>query len=210
MKPRLLILATLFAIILSTAAAVQDYFIGDLFLARALQEIRVTQWEEVMEIASVIGRALPMVVLALGFFGWFLWKRQKAEYMVMGGALLSFAVNPILKLVIDRPRPTVDLVIVWNDSAGLGFPSGHAYTAMILFGVLYYLAPMITSGKRVITLMRFSFLTLIILIGISRVYLGAHWPSDVLGGFLVGGIMLTLLIHLHHRYLPEMESSQAR
>ena len=150
-----------------------------------------------------------MIVMALTFFGWFLWRGQKAEYIVFGGALLSLAVNPVLKLLVDRPRPTEDLVIIWRDSAGLGFPSGHAYTAMVLFGLLYYLAPIIVRWKRAVLLLRLSSLMLILLIGISRVYLGAHWPSDVLGGFLVGGIILTLLIHLHRQYTPQLESSQA-
>ena len=68
---------------------------------------------------------------------------------------------------------------------------------MILFGLVYYLAPIMVPWKRAVRLLRLSSFMLILLIGISRVYLGAHWPSDVLGGFLVGGIMLTLLIHLH-------------
>lgn len=209
MQIRLLVVASLMAVLLCAAASIQDYFFGDLFLARAIQEIRVTPWDETMEAVSIIGRGLPMAVMALAFFGWFLWKRQKAECMVFGSALLSLAVNPVLKLLVDRPRPTEDLVITWSDYGGLGFPSGHAFTAIILFGLLCYLAPMIVPWKRGVPLLRLSSLLLIILIGISRVYLGAHWPSDVLGGFLVGGIVLTLLIHLHRQYSPQMEPSQA-
>jgi undecaprenyl-diphosphatase len=209
MKNRLLFAASLMAVLLSVAAAIQDYFIGDLFIAREIQSIRVAPWEETMEVVSAIGEELPMAVTTSIFFGWFLWKRQKAEYMVLGAALLSLAVNPVLKLLVDRPRPTEDLVIIWRDAEGVGFPSGHAFTAIILFGLLYYLAPTVVPWRRAVTLLRISSIMLIVLIGISRVYLGAHWPSDVLGGFLVGGIMLTLLIHLHRRYSPQMEPSQA-
>ena len=120
--------------------------------------------------------------------------------MVLGGALLSQGVNPLLKLLVDRPRPTEDLLMIWRDPAGLGFPSGHAYTAIILFGLIYYLAPSVVPWKWIVRLLRLSSLILIVLIGISRVYLGAHWPSDVLGGFLVGGIMLAILSQLHRRY----------
>ena len=209
MRVRLLA-AIIVAILLSAAAAIQDHFFGDLFLARAIQEIRLTPWEETMGMVSTIGKALPMAVLGLACFAWFLWKKQKAEYIVLGAALLSMAVNPVLKLLVDRPRPTEDLVIVLRDVTGLGFPSGHAYTAMVIFGLLFYLTPTVVTWKRAIPLLRITFLALIILMGISRVYLGAHWPSDVLGGFLVGGIMLTLLIHLHHQYSSQLDTSQFR
>ena len=208
---RVRLLAAIFvAILLSAAAAIQDHFFGDLFVARAIQEIRLTRWEETMGMVSTIGKTLPMIVLGLASFGWFLWKRQKAEYIVLGAALLSLAVNPILKLMVDRPRPTEDLVVILRDVAGLGFPSGHAYTAMVLFGLFFYLTPIVVPWKKVTTLLRLTFLALIVLMGISRVYLGAHWPSDVLGGFLVGGIILTLLIHLHQQYSPQLETSQVR
>ena len=151
-----------------------------------------------------------MIVMALTFFGWFLWRGQKAEYIVFGGALLSLAVNPVLKILVDRPRPTEDLLVIWGDPGGMGFPSGHAYTAIIMFGLLYYLTPIVIPWRKLVHLIQYSSLTLIILIGISRVYLGAHWPSDVLGGFLVGGIILTLLIHLHQQYSPQLETSQVR
>ena len=209
MKARFLVLASITVVLLSVAAAVQDYFFADIFLARSIQDIRVAPWDETMETVTTIGRGLPMLVMALALFGWFLWRRQKAEYIVFGAAIMSLAVNPLIKILVERPRPSEELVMIWRDQAGLGFPSGHSSTAMILFGLLYYLAPIIVPWKWAVSLMRFSSFMLILLIGISRVYLGAHWPSDVLGGFLVGGIALTLLIHLHRRYTPQMEPYQA-
>jgi undecaprenyl-diphosphatase len=162
-----------------------------------------------MEFASVVGRGLPMVAGAFAIFCWLLWKRQKAEYLAVGGALLSLGLNPVLKLLVERPRPTEDLVMVWREQSGLSFPSGHAFTAILLFGLLYYLVPTFLRWQRAITLVRILSLTMIILIGISRVYLGAHWPSDVLGGFLFGGIMLALVIHLHQQHTPQEELNQA-
>ena len=106
MHMRLLLLATLLMGLLSASAAIQDYFFGDRFLARAIQDIRLSPWEELMETVTAIGKGLPMVVLAFGIFSWFLWKKQKAEYIVLGAALLSLAVNPVLKFLVDRPRPT--------------------------------------------------------------------------------------------------------
>ena len=114
-----------------------------------------------------------MAALGLALLGWFMWRKQRAESMVVAGALLSLAVSPLLKILVDRPRPTEELLTIWRDPSGLGFPSGHAYTAMILFGLIYYLTPSVVPWKWVVRLIRLSSLILIVLIGISRVYLGA-------------------------------------
>jgi len=209
MNKRLLVGALLLVIALSCGAAIQDYFLGDIYLARAVQEIKIVLWQDTMEVVSLAGTVRPMLVMTFALFCWFLLKRQKAEYMVMGGALLGLAVNPMLKLLVDRPRPSEDLVAIWTDTSGMGFPSGHAATAMILFGLLCYLAPLLAPWKTATLIVRVFSLTMIGLIGVSRVYLGAHWPSDVLGGFLVGGIILSLLIHLHHQYSPHFSESRA-
>ena len=209
MSNKILLTATLLAVLLSAWAAIEDYFLGDLFLARALQEIKLSAWVDTMEIASTISTVLPIVALSSVLLAWFIHNKQRTECIVLGVALVSLLVNPVLKLVVDRPRPTDDLITIWKDSSGLGFPSGHAYTAMVLFGLLYYFTPIIFTQKKIVSLIRLFILTLITLIGISRVYLGAHWPSDVLGGFLVGGIILTLLIQLHRQYSPQVQSSEA-
>lgn len=209
MNKGLLVVALILVIVLSFAAAIQDYFLGDLYLARAIQEIKITLWQDAMEFVSLVGKVRPMLVMTFALFCWFLLKRQKAEYMVMGGALLSLTVNPMLKLLVHRPRPSGDLVAIWTDTSGMGFPSGHAATATILFGLLYYLAPALAPWKTATLIVRFFSLMMIGLIGVSRVYLGAHWPSDVLGGFLVGGIILSLLIHLHRQYSPHYRESRA-
>ena len=207
MSKRVFVTVTLVAILLSAGAATRDYFLIDPIISKTIQEIDIAPWNELMETASILGTTLPMACLSVGFFCWFLFKRQRAEYVVLGSALLSFGLNPILKLLIDRPRPTEDLVMIWRDSAGMGFPSGHAYTSMVLFGLLFYLAPTMLSVRRAKTLrlMRIICLSMITLIGISRIYLGVHWPSDVFGGFLVGGIILSLLISLHRQYKPQSQ-----
>ena len=209
MRARLLAVTLLMAVLLSLGAVARDRFSGDLALARAIQDVRAAPLEETMEFVSIVGRGLPMVAGALAIFCWLVWKRQKAEYLAVGGALLSLGLNPVLKLLVERPRPTEDLVMVWRDQSGLSFPSGHAFTAILLFGLLYYLVPTFLRWQRAITLVRILSLTMILLIGISRVYLGAHWPSDVLGGFLFGGIMLALVIHLHQQHAPQGDLNQA-
>ena len=201
MKTNLLLIGVIVAAALSFGAAAWDYFAGDLILALAVQDIRFSQWHGTMEVVSSVGKAMPMAVGAATVFCWLLWKRKKSEYLTVGLALIALGLNPLLKLLIERPRPTEDLVSVFGHFSGLSFPSGHAFTSMLMFGLLFYLAPLILKWQRAVYLTRIACLAMILLTGISRVYLGAHWPSDVLGGFLFGGIVLTLVISLHQRHL---------
>ena len=189
--------ASVMAIILSADAVFQEHFVGDVFLVRAVQSATLGPWAATMQGATFIGQNFVLIGLALALFLWLLKSNRRAEASVVLGAVLSLGINPVLKLVVDRPRPADDLVVVWSDFGGLGFPSGHAFSAIVLFGLLYYLAPAIVSRKMPVALIRVSSLLLIVLVGLSRVYLGAHWPSDVLGGFLYGAITLILLVGIH-------------
>ena len=209
MKIRLMIGALLVVAALSAWAAIQDHFVGDLFVARAIQGIGADPWEETMEAVSFIGKTLPLVAITLVLFACSLWRHQKAACLATFGALLSFGISPLLKYLIDRPRPTDDLVEVWRYQESLSFPSGHAFNTTILFGMLYYLAPLLVPWKWAVQMVRILSISVIGLTGVSRVYLGAHWPSDVLGGFLYGAIVLVLLISLHRLLTSPKESLQA-
>lgn len=195
--PIILPIALVMAIVLSAGAVVQEYFVGDVFLVRAVQSATLGPWTATMKVATSIGQNFVLIALALALFLWLLQTRRRAEASVVLGAVLSLGINPVLKLVVDRPRPADDLVVVWSDFGGLGFPSGHAFSAVVLFGLLYYLAPRFNLHRKLATLVRVLSLLLIVLVGLSRVYLGAHWPSDVLGGFLYGSITLILLVGIH-------------
>ena len=206
---RFIIVALPLALLLAAGAMVWDRLPGDLPLARAIQEVDAAPWESTMEFVSYIGMWAPMMGFTGHLLGLFLLRRQWAEVAVTGGALLSFGVNPLLKIIVDRPRPTDDLIAVLQSHDGLSFPSGHAFTAVVIMGLLFYLAPRLLSWRWAVTVVRAASLVMILLTGLSRVYLGAHWPSDVLGGLLFGGITLALLIHLH-RFQSRSKVREAR
>lgn len=114
--------------------------------------------------------------------------------VVLGGLLI--AAGDGLKSVVERPRP--DYYLVGSEPSGLSFPSGHSIYAFIFGGILIFLV-----GKLIpFPALRYSLQTglalLILAMGASRVYLGAHWPSDVIGGFLFGGVALGIIIALRN------------
>lgn len=121
------------------------------------------------------------------------------------GALLSHAVNHLVKGQVCRTRP--DAVFHLISQGGYSFPSGHSMTGIFFYGMLLYSArrmilefdaalPEEARKKRIYcarALTVFGIL-LIGLIGISRIYVGVHFPSDVLGGWLLGGALLVLAV----------------
>ena len=106
-------------------------------------------------------------------------------------------VTSLLKLASGRARPGDALLQLGGSFHELSFPSGHAIFFMELFGFLFFLTYSLAKPGvlRVTALVILT--TLIVLVGVSRIYLGAHWPSDVLGGYLAGGLWLMLMIEAY-------------
>jgi membrane-associated phospholipid phosphatase len=98
----------------------------------------------------------------------------------------------IIKNIIERPRPPLSNALVYNSS--YSFPSGHTFAAISFYGLIVFF---ILQSERNKILKRISFflgLVLVVWIGLSRIYLGAHWPSDVLASFVAGIAWLTIVI----------------
>ncbi|WP_010531388.1 phosphatase PAP2 family protein [Lentibacillus jeotgali] len=115
--------------------------------------------------------------------------------------------NWLLKSIFERPRPELEhLVQVSSDS----FPSGHSMNSIAFFGFLAYLLHLkLKDSRKLSRWVWASAVVLIGLIGLSRVYLGVHYPLDVVGGFLAGGAWLLLSIFLY-TYVPQKEHFNQR
>lgn len=183
--------------ILSFGAATQNFFAGDLYVTRSFQSQPYPFWSWLMETTSLIGSAPTLLALAAAVGTWFHFKGQTPECLLVVAGVLSTAPGFVLKLIVGRERPSDELVVVWRDLNTLSFPSGHAFTSIIAFGLLCYLAPMLTSNRQMVLALRGGSVAMIALIGMSRVYLGVHWASDVVGGFIFGGLTLGVLIAAH-------------
>jgi undecaprenyl-diphosphatase len=143
-----------------------------------------------LEITALGAGSTVWMVIAVGsLFLWLTRHRYSAVLLwvaVVGGNLL----NGALKHLFDRPRPEL---FEWRTPyAGLSsFPSGHAMTAMVVYATLAYLVVRLEPGL----LLRRATLAvaaiMILLIGLSRLYLGVHYPSDVIAAYLVGFVWAT-------------------
>ena len=194
------------AVVLCICAHWEPRFPGDLRLTLLIQSVDSETLDSIMEWVSRLtgGWPAPVLIIAGSLATWRCLGRLEAGLVLMTG--LSPPIYSSLKLVVNRPRPTPDLVRVFQAEPGNSFPSGHAFLAIVFWGLLAYFALTRLQRRSLRVLTLSGFLVIILLIGASRVYLGAHWPSDVLGGYVVGALLLTALVWLDRRWKPRLES----
>lgn len=139
-----------------------------------------------------IGDSIGYIFIVLGFSIYFIWdKKWKISVQITSVLLISSILNLVLKSIFNRNRPT-NLQMVFADSSS--YPSGHAMSAMAFYGFMAYLSLQFLNlrSKKIACFTLCCFL--ILSIGISRIYLGVHYPSDVLAGYFAGLICLTFYI----------------
>ena len=192
--------ALLVAAVLAVLAHRYAYFEWDLALAQQVQSVTLPGFGTLMTAVSLLGSGwLPWVLVVT--VGLLLIKagHRTEGVITLAGTALGWPVNMLLKLLIGRPRPSDALVHVSGKFYYDSFPSGHVVFFVEFFGFLFFLAYVLLKPGRV----RYASLILvgllIVLVGLSRVYLGAHWPSDVAGAYLAGGIWLMLMIEVYRR-----------
>ena len=117
---------------------------------------------------------------------WLLRFRLEAIFLLLSST--SNLLNALIKRIIKRPRPTQDLVTVTRVINEPSFPSGHVMHYLNLFGMLTYFLTANWRSGRLRNALIATCVSLIALIGPSRIYLGAHWPSDVMAGYVYGGL----------------------
>ena len=137
-----------------------------------------------------LGGAIFLITLSLILL--LIIKYKKIGILIWLNLGISVLLNQALKFIIQRPRPTEFRII--NES-GYSFPSGHSMVSAAFYGFLIYLIYKNVKNKylkwSLITLLNLVILT----IGISRIYLGVHYTSDVIAGFLISVSYLIIFIH---------------
>jgi len=143
------------------------------------------------------GPVIIFIVIAAIIVFYVILKHRSELVLLLGVVIGSALLNVVLKIIFHRDRPTSNRLI---EVGGYSFPSGHSMAAFTLYGILSFLLWKHISTYRGRTLLIILSFLMISMIGISRIYLGVHYPSDVLGGFLVSGIWLILSIWTFQRY----------
>ena len=120
-------------------------------------------------------------------------KNKKVGISVFLNLILASLTNYILKQILQRPRPIEYRII---DESGYSLPSGHSMVSMAFYGYLIYLIHRQIKNKYIKWSLSTLLSLLIISIGISRIYLGVHYTSDVIAGFLVAISYLIIYVNL--------------
>ena len=188
-----------FVVLLALAANV-DYFPIDLAITRGVQSVEAAWFSTLMEWVSYPGFSPQVYVVtglicALVFALGLRWEAVCAGLAAVGAS----GVGWLIKLLVNRPRPTPDLVEVFEEMSSYSFPSGHVLYYTTFFGFLFFLVFTLfqPSAARAVLLLLLS--GLVALIGLSRIDLGQHWFSDVLAAYLFGSVWLALTVQVYRR-----------
>lgn len=139
--------------------------------------------------------ALVVWIIAVLFLTGLKWEALMEIFATVGIG----AVGLLIKMLVNRPRPTPDLVNVLRvlDNGKLSFPAGHVESFMAIIGFLWFLSFVLCKNPWVRTISLLVFGEMLALIGFSRIYTGEHWMTDSIGGYLFGSLWLILTIWLY-------------
>lgn len=174
---------------MAVAANSSDEFPGDIAISEEVQEIEFWGSNRLEEAADVVGSSLFVSGVAAALTLLLVWRRKWELAALAPSILLWRLAGTPIKQIVHRPRPHEPEAILRELPAGFSFPSGHALGAALLCGFVILMAERLLGGWKKRAL-EFVAVVLALGVGFERVYDGAHWTSDVAGGFLLGGLVV--------------------
>jgi membrane-associated phospholipid phosphatase len=145
----------------------------------------------IMKVITNFGSAISIIIISL--LSVIFIKDKKVSASVIINIILVTILNQVLKNILQRPRPDGFRLI---SESGYSFPSGHSMVSMAFYGLFIYLAYTKIENKNLRSIVCILLSILVVLIGFSRIYLGVHYASDVLGGFLISMSYLIVFVEI--------------
>ncbi len=185
--------------LLITGLILEDVYKNEILefdkLAYNLFKIRTPLLTKIFLIITNLGS--PYILIFLTILSYFI-KNKKISLSITSNLILITIINQLLKIIIKRPRPSELFLIT---ETGYSFPSGHSMVSLSFYGLLIYFIYKYLKNKK-LKIFLITILSLIIfLIGISRIYLGVHFVSDVLAGFLLSVSYLIIYIKIINKFI---------
>ncbi len=197
-----LIVAMAVFIVLAILSRNIPYFQFDLTITRAIQRIDFPVFNVLMlQLTNLGNTGVASLVTLMVVGALMVLKKRTAALITVISTLGLSGIGNVIKIIVARPRPASSLInqlgtFVKPDS----FPSGHVLQFMGLYGFLFVFIFTVLKKSTLRTVVLIILLFLLVGIGISRIDVGAHWFSDVLGSYLLGFIWLYFMTYLYNKY----------
>lgn len=166
----------------------------DGYFQNMMLNIRTDKLNDVMVIVTNIGSSYTLI--AISFLLLFLLKNKKNSLFILVNLICSFLSSQAFKFIIRRDRPSTSGLV---DTVGYSYPSGHTMVSICFFGFITYLLIKKCNSNSKKVLISLLFFVTVFFIGFSRIYLGAHYFTDVIAGILLSVIYLYLFIKFFNR-----------
>ena len=190
--------AILIFLVLAVLAKTVAYFTFDVTITHALQAFNGAWFDSLMRTLTWIGFGpqADLIILAVLIFLYasgLKWETVVALVSVVGSTTMGLGI----KVLVDRPRPSADLVNVIAQLKDYSFPSGHVLFFVTFFGFMLFLAYTLLKHSWWRTALLVILGSMVALIGPSRIYMGQHWASDVIAAYLLGSVWLALSVLIY-------------
>lgn len=178
-------------ILLTCLVSTGQELVFDTVIREWFYSIRTPWLTEVVKGITFMGNTKTIIVLCLVFL--VVPKLTKRFGLpIAAAAIVGAGINKIMKHIMLRPRPDVSLHLI--EQGGWSFPSGHSISSLLMYGLLAWLIRRYVKDKRIANITTVLLTMLWIGIGLSRIYLGVHYPTDVLGGWMLGMVVMLVVI----------------
>lgn len=189
--------------LLSIFAKAYPYFPFDPAVSKLIQSINLPFFDQLMILLTRTGDKDLFFSLLIAFSTFFIiFRKTKEAVFLIISSLGSIGISEIIKGLVTRPRPETVLLIRQLESfqKSDSFPSGHVLNFLGFWGFLLFLTVTLVERSLLRQILLIVLILLLILVGPSRIYLGAHWPSDVLGSYLIGSVWILLMTSLYKMF----------
>ena len=184
-------------LVLAVCAAFYDRFPSDEYIAHRVPEIDVPAFGGYLDFVNMLGVAWLYVPLTVALAALLAARNAWLAAALTAATFLPRYAGTWVKDAVERPRPSSDLLdVTASMSSGHSFPSGHTVGTAALFGLLLFVMAALVPWRPLRWLLQGACLLFVASAGVARVYVGAHWPSDVLGGYLLALLFLILALAL--------------
>lgn len=175
----------------------------DTTISQTIQALR-PQGTAFFSWVTKFANVITMVILTIAIIAVLIYGQRKLEAIWLSAGMIgvALALTNIVKVLVHRLRPSGEHLV---HAPGYSFPSGHSSGSMVLYGTLIFFVPLFIHNKTSQRICQVILGLFILLIGCSRIYLGVHYPSDVLAGYSLGlgWLLLTYPIYAEKRFIQE-------